>query len=78
MPATQPPLPAAVLPRPKLRRIGRPRAYLTLAALVFASAASLTMMAARGFYVGDFLSEYRFLPWNLLLAGSPMAFAFVT
>ncbi len=78
MSAAESPPPAAVLPRPKLRRIGRPRAFLTLAALVFASAASLTMMAVRGFYVGDFLSEYHFLPWNLLLAWIPMAFAFVT
>ena len=61
----------------KARRIGRPRALLTLAALVFASVAALSMVAVRGFYLeGHF--AYQFLIWNLLLAWIPMAFAFVT
>lgn len=59
------------------RRIGRPRAVLTLAALVFASVASVSMVVVRGFYTGQHFG-YKFLLWNLLLAWIPAVFAFVT
>ena len=75
MPVTELP-PTAILPRTATRRIGRPRALLALAALVFASTVSLSMVAVRGFYLeGRF--KYTFLVWNLLLAWIPMVFAFV-
>ncbi len=78
MPAAEslPPPAAIVVSRPRNRRIGRGRAVLTLAALVFASAADLSMVAARSYYLGR--DTYHFLIWNLALAWIPMVCAFVT
>ncbi len=75
MTLTEPPSPAAPA-RVALRRIGRPRGLLTLAALVFASGAAISMVLVRGFYLEKSFF-YTALVWNLFLAWIPMAFAFV-
>ena len=66
----------SIATRSQIRRIGRARGVLTLAALVFASAGALSMVAARSYYLGR--ATYSFLIWNLLLAWIPMGCAFVT
>ena len=70
-------MPPVAIARPDVRRIGRPRALLTLTALGFASAAALGMVIARGFYTERHFG-YKFLVWNLLLAWVPVVFACVT
>ena len=76
MPAAES-MPPVTVVRAKMRRIGRPRAVLTLAALVFSSVAAVGMVVARGFYTGQNFG-YKFLLWNLLLAWIPVVFAVVT
>ena len=76
MPAAESPPLIIAAARPSVRRIGRSRAVLALAALVFASAAALSMVMARSYYLSRF--TYLFLIWNLLLAWIPVACAFVT
>lgn len=77
LPVTQGPNPQAILFRVSVRRISRARAWLTFAALSFASVVSLGMVIVRGFYT-ERRFGYQFLIWNLMLAWIPAVFAFVT
>ena len=69
MPAAES-VPSAASSRSRIRRIGRPRAALTVTALGSASVAAVSMVVARGFYTGRNFG-YQFLLWNLLLAWIP-------
>ncbi len=73
MPAAKSVPPAAVS-RPSVRRIGQPRAALTVTALGVASMAAVSMVVARGFYTGHHFG-FQFLLWNLLLAWVPVVAA---
>ena len=76
MPAAES-VPSADASHPRARRIGRPRAALTVTALGVASVAAVSMVVARGFYT-RYNFGYQFLLWNLLLAWIPAVFALVT